>query len=170
MTTRLQSVLFWSIAAATVAVYLVMVAWSLPRIAVAAGGLAPFDMRPTGYSAEEGRAFLAALSPEGRSFYLDVQHRLDLLYPGLLALTLILALRRLAPGWPGLVLSAIALAGAGFDWAENAAVTGLLTQEPEDSALILANRLTLAKSACTTVALTALLVLLFQSGVRRWRR
>jgi hypothetical protein len=170
MTRRWQSVLFWGIAAATLAVYLAMVLWSLPKIAALAGGLRPFDMRPLGYAPDEARAFLGALTLEGRGFYQTVQHRLDLAFPGLLALSLVLAFRRLAPGRWGLLFSLIAVLGAGFDWAENAAVGHLLSQGASDNAVTLASRLTLAKSACTTVAMTALLVLLLRAGLRRWWR
>lgn len=162
-------ILLWCIAAVTLAVYLAMVLWSLPRIADWAGGLAPFDMRPFGYTPAEARAFLAALPEEGRVFYRDVQHRLDLAFPGLMALSLVLAFRRLAPGVTGLALGLLALAGAGFDYAESAAVSGLLSGEPTDTDLVAASRLTLAKSVATTLALSALLILLVRAGLRRWR-
>lgn len=169
MSSRVPLSLLWCVVAVTLAVYLVMVLWSLPRIADWAGGLAPFDMRPLGYSPEEARAFLAALPEEGRAFYLNVQHRLDLAYPGLLALSLVLAFRRLAPGALGLALGIVAVTGAGFDYAENAAVTRLLGADPTDAALVSASRLTLAKSVCATLALSGLLILLVRAGLRRWR-
>ncbi len=170
MRTLWQSILLWIVIAATLGVYAVMVAWSLPKIAAMAGGLPPFDMRPLGYSAESARSFLAALSSEGRTFYSTVQHRLDLIFPGLLALMLSMLFLRLSPGWRGRALSLLAVAGAVFDWSENAAVAGLLAQEPTDAALELASWLTILKSACTTLAMTALLVLLVLAGFRRWRR
>ena len=165
-----RPILLWFVIAAVLAVYLVMVVWSLPKIAAMADGLPAFDMRPLGYTLAEARSFLAALSPEGRAFYTGVQHRLDLVFPGLLALMFLFLFRRLAPGWPGQALSLIALAGAAFDWAENAAVAGLLAREPTDETLVLASRLTLLKSACTTLAMTTLLILLARAGLRRWRR
>ena len=75
---------FWISFIFATGVYLSMVFWSLPFIAGQAGGLAPFDMRPTGYSVTEARAFTQALTEEGRAFYLDVQHKLDFAYPALL--------------------------------------------------------------------------------------
>jgi hypothetical protein len=169
MQNRRSLLLLWCVVAVTLAVYLVMILWSLPKIADWAGGLLPFDMRPLGYSPEEARAFLAALPAEGRAFYQTVQHRLDLIYPGLFALSLILAFRRLAPGAQGMALAAVAITGAGFDYAENAAVEALLSGEPTDAALVTASRLTLAKSVCTTLTLCGLLVLGVRAGVRRWR-
>ena len=41
-----------------------------------------FDMRPTGYTFVEAHAFLIALPPEGTTFYLNVQEKLDVAYPG----------------------------------------------------------------------------------------
>ena len=41
---------FWTLFAATVIVYAVMMMWSLPIIATQAGGLTPFDLRPAGYA------------------------------------------------------------------------------------------------------------------------
>ncbi|MFM7334360.1 MAG: hypothetical protein ACKO1H_08095 [Tabrizicola sp.] len=169
MSNREPLLVLGGVVSVTLAVYLTMVLWSLPRIADWAGGLVPFDLRPLGYSPEEARAFLAALPVEGRAFYLTVQHKLDLAYPGLMALSLILAFRRLAPGGMALAMGLLAAAGAGFDYAENAAVSGLLAGVPTDAAVIAASRLTLAKSACTTLALSVLLILLVRAGLRRWR-
>jgi hypothetical protein len=167
----MRGVLFWALVVANGAVYLAMVLWSLPEIARMAGGVAPFDLRPMGYAPDEARAFLAGLSDEGRAFYLGVQHRLDLVFPGLQAVTLILAFHCLAPGPLAWALSVVAAASAGFDWAENAAVAGLLAvPEPEVGAILWASRLTVLKSACVSVAMTALLALLARAGWTRWRQ
>jgi hypothetical protein len=80
--------LFWTLLAVTLGVYLVIVLWSLPRIAAEAGGIVPFDMRPAGYSLDDAKGFLTALSDSGRAFYLGTQHLLDLAYPALLGVTL----------------------------------------------------------------------------------
>jgi hypothetical protein len=166
----MRKVLFLTVLLATGAVYLAMVLWSLPELSRLAGGNLPFDLRPMGYTPTEARAFLAALGDEGRAFYRGVQHRLDLVFPGLFALSLILAFSRLAPRSLSLILSAVAAAAAGFDWAENAAVAWLLTEPtPTDAAIVTASRLTLLKSLCVTLAMTGLLVLLLRSGWRRWR-
>jgi hypothetical protein len=165
---------FWSVIAATLAVYLVMVIWSLPKVAEAAGGLVPFDLRPLGYSETEARAFLAALSDAGRRFYADVQHRLDLAYPALMAASLSLCFGRLigsrAIRW---TLIAVALGAMGADYAENVMV-GQMLEFPSDSApadlIARASTATVVKSTLGAVAITAVLVAV---GVRiggRWRR
>lgn len=170
MTREMGWAFFWVTIGTTNAVYLTMVLWSLPKIAGMAGGLQPFDLRPMGYSPDEGRAFLAAITPEGRSFYADVQHRLDLAFPGLLALTLILSFHRLAGRRLALILSALAAIGAAFDWAENRAVAQLLAAPVlNDADIRMASQLTLAKSAAVTLAVTALTVLLVRAGWQGWR-
>ncbi len=83
--------IFWIMFAVMLGVYLVMVLWSLPLLMADAGGLPAFDLRPAGYSHDEAQAFLAALSPEGRAFYLDVQQWLDTAYPALLGVVLVMA-------------------------------------------------------------------------------
>ena len=103
--------IFWLVFAAMLGNYLAMILWSIPRISAEAGGLAIFDMRPAGYSFEEAKTFLAALSPDGARFYVQVQHRLDSAYPALLAVTLGWAIIRLAPAswgvWRWLILPTV---------------------------------------------------------------
>lgn len=162
---------FWICFFAATGLYLVMVLWSLPLISEAAGGDVPFDMRPTGYSGEEARAFLTALSDEGRAFYLAVQHRLDSIYPGLLGVTLALGLMLVYRGWVaalGVVLSAgVALA----DYMENMAVATMLRVGPEgvsDAMADAASGWTLLKSGLSTVVFLALLIGALRIGWRRW--
>jgi hypothetical protein len=142
-----------------------MLTWTLPAITAEAGGAPPFDMRPFGYTAEEARAFLAALTESGRDLYLHVQHRLDMAYPALLASTLGLGILLLCPQQAGkwkwaLVLAAIP--GSLFDYLENVLVARLLKSAPEfvDAELIAAaSRATVLKSLFTTLAMIVLLVL-----------
>jgi hypothetical protein len=175
---KAESVAFWILFAVTVVVYGAMVLWSLPRIAAAAGGLAPFDMRPTGYSFDEAKGFLAALSPDGFAFYLGVQGKLDAIYPALLAATLFFAIATLVPMRLGVwrwVLALIAIPGAVFDYLENAAVSAMLTGGADGlttAAVSTADRWTVLKSAFTAVAMITLVLLLVGRLVRRllWRR
>jgi hypothetical protein len=164
---------FWALFAVTTAVYLVMILWSLPRVAAAAGGAAPFDLRLLGYGFDEAQAFLAALRPDGAAFYLGVQHRLDIAYPALLALTLFFAIRALAPRRgpiPPPLLALIALPGAVFDYLENAAVAAMLRLgasgvTPEIVAR--ASLWTILKSAFTAIAMVVLVVL---AAMALWKR
>jgi hypothetical protein len=176
MTRRQQAAMFWALFAATTLVYVIMVFWSLPKISAMAGGQMPFDLRPMGYSLEEARNFLGALSDEGRAFYLGTQHSLDTLYPPLLAATLGLGSWIMSPASSRLVrmlLSGLAVPGMGFDLAENHAVSGLLAMPVaaiDAEAVMIASALTALKSLFTTIAMTTLLVLTLAWAWRRWKR
>ena len=167
---------FWSVVAVTLAVYAAMVAWTLPRIAAEAGGLPPFDMRPMGYSAEEAMAFLGALSGAGRSLYLGLQHKLDLVFPALAALTFILSFRYLFRGAPAVLfwaLAACSIAGMGFDYLENLRVAELLRTPLDDvsgSDISKAAQATGMKSALNTFSGIALVIGIAVHAAKRVRR
>lgn len=140
----------------TLGVYLVMVLWSLPRIAEAAGGAQPFDMRPLGYTPDAAWAFLEALPQDMKRFYSHVQHRLDMAFPVLLALWIAVSATWLFPRPLVHAVSLVALIGMAADLSENAAVARLLDSYDAETARAAA-RWTVIKSACATLALTALL-------------
>jgi len=120
---------YWVLVVATAAVYLSMVVWSGPRLSHAAGGLMPFDVRLFGYRPAAALAFLKALGPDGRAFYLDVQLRIDALFPGLFGLVTGIALwwlyaeKSVPMRVAILVLPAL---GAAFDYLENARIAAML--------------------------------------------
>jgi hypothetical protein len=168
--------LFWIIVAATLVVYFVMLAWSIPRLSAAAGGLAIFDMRPAGYDFAAAQAFLSALTPEGKAFYLGVQHRLDLAYPALLAIATSWAILIVAPpGWGRIryLLILPAIAGMAFDYLENLAVTAMLQAGAEGvtpELVARASGFSRAKAAFSSLSLILLIVLLLLRLLRRRRR
>lgn len=167
--------LFWLILASALGLYAVMLAWSIPTISTAAGGLPIFDMRPTGYDFAAATTFLKALSAEGRRFYLQVQHRLDLVYPPLLALATAWATLWLAPtgwrrAWPLLVAPAVF--GAIFDLLENSAVTALLTAPLDQitpAAVARASHFSQLKAAFNIVSMLLVLLVLLLWAIR-WRK
>jgi hypothetical protein len=165
--------LFWAVIAATVTVYAVMLGWSLPAISDAAGGRAVFDMLPAGYSFAEARAFLAALSPEGADFYLRVQHRLDLIYPALLAISTGWAMVRLAPRWRWrTALLLVPIPGMVFDYLENRAVAAMLSAGADGltpEMVAQASRFSQLKAIFSTLSLGLLLMLILAWAFRRWR-
>ena len=172
-----RRVAFWILLVATVAVYVVMINWSLPLIAERADGLRPFDLRPIGYDYAEAKAFLAALKPEGAEFYLGVQHRLDSIYPALLAATLFFAIVMIAPKLLGAwrwVIALIAIPGAVFDYLDNSAVSAMIAAGPDgitEADVADASLWTALKSAFTTIAFVVLLAFLVVWVVsRRGRR
>jgi hypothetical protein len=158
---------------ATAAVYLVMVLWSLPRISEGAGGLLPFDLRPGGYSYEDARAFLTAIDTQATTFYLTTQHRLDLLYPPLLATSLAAGMIWAWRGWPLWFIGSfiiLGFLGAAADYAENLRVAAMLKAGPEEitaEMVAAASTASLAKAGFTTLASLALVLGLLR---RAWKR
>ena len=165
--------IFWLMFAVMTGVYLVMVLWSIPQIVADAGGLLAFDMRPMGYSFDEAGAFLEALSDEGRLFYLNVQQMLDSAYPALFAvvMVMVMAFTHLFRRLPRVLAIAFALAGAGFDYLENAAVAVMLRagDSVTETMVATASRWTVLKSGAVTLALVALLIGLGMAFIRRQR-
>lgn len=160
---------YWTCFAAALAVYGTMVVWTLPGIAAEAGGLAAFDMRPTGYSAEEARAFLAALTTRGLALYTGPQRWLDLVYPALLAVVLAGGTRALFPrGLLAIVVIGCVIGGMGADYLENMRVAALLAGEHSDASIAAASQATVFKSALTSVAMIAILMRLLHVSFRKW--
>lgn len=159
----------------TIGIYLTMVMWVLPKISAAANGLIPFDMRPTGYTHEEAINFLQALSVEGRDLYLGLQHTLDTLYPGLLAIVLVIAFAKLAtPLWAA-IFGLFAIAGNACDYLENIGVKNMLAAFDSSSEMVTLEMVatvsdwTVFKSAATSIAYIALLVLLIKWAIVKVR-
>jgi len=161
---------YWLVVAVTLGVYAAMLIWTLPGISAGAGGLAPFDMRPTGYSADDARAFLAVLSDDARQLYLGPQAMLDRAYPILLAVVLGGAIWMLfSASWLRWGLLGAVGIGMIADFVENARVAAMLAQvAPVSDAMAQgACRATVVKSAASGIAIVAVL-----AGAARamWRR
>ena len=134
----------WLVAALLVAsgvLWALMLFGPLAQLSHLAGGAAPFDVRPFGYSDDEARAFLAAIGEQGRHYYGYRELPLDMIYPPLYAVS-----RGLALWWltmPGRVraaplsrrwrtaLVAIPVAMASLDMIENACIARMLSTWPE---------------------------------------
>jgi hypothetical protein len=166
---------FWISFIIGAAIYLVMAAWSLPTITAAAGGALPFDLRPLGYDFNESQAFLQALSGDGRQLYLNVQQRLDIFYPALLAVSLGTAIVLVLPKRLGLWRWAFALfsvPGSLFDYRENMLIRRMLTEpvsELDPALVAAASMATTLKSVFTALAMSAFLVAVVLWLVRRRR-
>ncbi|MEJ6393637.1 hypothetical protein V8J82_10245 [Gymnodinialimonas sp. 2305UL16-5] len=123
------------------------------------GGALPLDARLIGYSVDEARAYLAALTAPARAIYLNDMRVLDTIFPVCLAVFLaapmIWALRGV---WRALALLPIAFLLA--DLGENAQIAALLrTDEPSDAMIAAASTMTRVKFAlliASAIALTAL--------------
>lgn len=174
MLQRNIKIVFWLIFAVTTGIYLTMLSWSLPMITNAAGGLTPFDMRPSGYSFEEAKAFLTALPADMTTFYRETQIGvLDTYYPALLALTLFLAIGLLAPkklkfwGW---VLALIAIPSAVFDYMENTNINLMLFLGPDNINMEIVARASARSVAKATFSTLAMSIVLIFGIVKLWNR
>lgn len=167
-------ILFWGLFGLTLAIYAAMLGWSLPFIASAAGGLVPFDMRPGGYSLAEAYAFLDTLSSDGAEFYLNVQQKLDIAYPGLIALTLLFAIGALLPRGFGTwrwVVAAVALPVGVFDYLENHAVAQMIeagSRGLTSDLVAKASQWSVFKAGASTVAMSVVLVLLLWRAAQKF--
>ena len=170
----LRAALYGILVVATALVYALMVLGTLPAISREAGGLMPFDLRPSGYSFAEAQTFVTALSAEGRALYLGLQHTLDLFYPALLAGFLVWSIRAQATAVGGrraggmhIIGSVAAVLGMVFDYLENRAVAAMLrAADLQEGMVSAASNWTLAKSAASTVAMVVLLALLVWRVIR----
>ncbi|NTT86257.1 hypothetical protein [Tabrizicola fusiformis] len=161
---------YLALAAVVLALWALMVTVTGPAIRKAAGGLAPFDLRITGYDLAEVQTFLGRISAPGRDLYLEAQMRLDTLFPVLLGLFLTWSFVVLYPRLPAIGLAIIAMAGAGADLLENARVAAML-RAPEVTAEMAAaaSQATVAKWALDGLALTAFALAVAVSALRRLR-
>jgi hypothetical protein len=137
--------------------YAVMIGVTLAQLEAVSGHV-PFDMRPLGYRPAEAATLLDALGGAGRAYYVSRQIPLDMLYPALLALTLIATIHWFGQRLPtsrivrlGMVLS---VASAMLDYVENAGIAAMIWCWPELPAPLVhaASTATIAKSALTTSA------------------
>ena len=159
----------------SVILYGVMALWSFPLIAANANGLEGFDLRFMGYSVDDARAFLTALNDAGRTHYLTTQAQLDLAYPAILSLTLIIGMLRfgvrLRVFWR-ILLVLLPFAAGALDYVENALVAQLLSAQPEDvtdAMITQASLVTMAKSMLYALSIALVIVLAAAFAVRRRR-
>jgi hypothetical protein len=167
----------WLVATLLVAsgvLWAVMFFGPLAQLARLAGGAAPFDVRPFGYSYDEARAFLSTIGEAGRHYYGHRELPLDMIYPPLYAVS-----RGLALWWltmPGRVrtaplplqwrcaLVALAVVMASLDTIENVCIARMLATWPALSpALVqissLATRVKIMAGALTELSMAVLAVL-----------
>ena len=120
----------------TTGIYFIMLLITLPHLRDAAGGMYPLDMRPLGYDSTYISSLFDALGDDGRRYYLTKQLPLDMLYPGLFALTYTLSIATLqtALRWdsrPNRILRLAPVLTGVFDYLENFTALLLLALYPK---------------------------------------
>ncbi|MEE2945066.1 MAG: hypothetical protein VX444_07830 [Pseudomonadota bacterium] len=157
---------------AAVGFYLMMIFVTLAHIETLSG-LRPFDMRPGGYSVELANSLINDLGANGRRYYLTRQIPLDLIYPALMALTLVSMLKWLGSRDVSQKLVRIgiwfSLAAAIADYLENAGICFMIMSWPEMSSktVLAASVASMLKSGLTTVAV---LIVLLGVGLGAFKR
>ena len=144
-------------------IYLIMINITLEYIETLSG-LQPFDMRPGGYSPEQANALLNALGADGNRYYLTRQIPLDLMYPALMAITLISIFKWLATKYVAQKLTKIgvwlSLGAAVADYLENVGIVVMILNWPEPQIYLVhaASTASIAKAGLTTLAVLAVVI------------
>lgn len=148
----------------TMAVYSLMLFWSMPRVLAGAPEMRLFDMSPSGYSYSQALSLLGALGKTGRAAYLFPQLALDFIYPGLFAACYSLMLvwlfsRRFPLASPVFHLALLPLLAGLADYTENVLIIRMITGFPDISPGLVsaASAATVLKSILTSICLTAVL-------------
>ncbi len=164
----------------SVAVFLAMTALEFLYFRQLSGGLPSLDVRVTGFTPDEGMAWLTALGRRGSEIIL-VWHYLtfDLLFPALLSVTLVSVIVALArrmstfralPAQVQAVFALVLVLPYTFaDYAQNLAVARLLSDflSANPDSLSLASTLTVFKFALLAVPLIVIAVLAMVGQTQR---
>lgn len=149
--------------AASQIVYFTMLIVTIPAIQDKANGMKIFDLMAAGYSPQYVASFLESIGEKGRNIYLMNQIPLDLLNPGLMAVTgaIIITLFSKKINHRLGVIIFIPIFGAVFDYLENAMVAVMLISFPNvpTSIVMISSIFTILKMVLDTLYLVLLMVL-----------
>ncbi len=144
---------------AAMIVYTIMMTYTLPKIQDEANGYEVFDLRPMGYTVEEGEMILEQLSDEGLRTYQFIQLPLDFFYPILLALfcyylwgALTLSMKIYKLRW---IMFSVML----FDYLENLGIYWILSQRTAIS-IRATSVMSVMKAMSTTLVMSSILILI----------
>jgi len=154
------------------AVYSLMLLYTIPQVERYAPGMKLFDLSPSGYSLEYTLELLGALGVKGRDTYLYQQLPVDFVYPGLFAVACCLLLswlfaKSLKASSRLFYLCFVPVAAGLFDYLENIYIVSMLTSYPNVTELhvAFASILTILKTTFTT----AFFVLLIVGAILFWK-
>jgi len=157
----------------SMAIYLVMLLVTIPRIMSISGGMKILDMMPAGYDAPYVNELFEKLGDAGRKAYLTQQIPLDLIYPALygIGFCLVLAwfLKRMGKLGCNLIYFCLLPVAAGiFDYCENFGIITMLQAYPEIPASLVSvtNLFSILKSSLTSVYFIVLIVVIITFGVK----
>ena len=152
-------------------VYAFMLTVTIPKVMSFAGGMKLLDMMPTGYSVEYVASLFKALGENGRHVYLFNQLPVDMIYPGLFAVSycLVLAyfLNKLGKLESPLFYFCLLPIFSGLsDYCENIGIITLLNIYPENSFRLsqVTSVFSILKSFSTTIYFIVLTIALIALG------
>lgn len=152
---------------ATMSVYAWIVFASIPAVLEEAPDLVLFDMSPLGYSFEFAVQLLDGIGEEGRRRYLFHQLPIDLVYPGLFAVTYTLMLIWVAGKFANkkswlFTLAYIPFVAGILDYLENLGIFIMLVSYPDlDSGIVLSASICTVLKSVMTVLFYVLLIYSF---------
>jgi len=158
-------------------IYIFMLAVTIPKTMEFSKGLKLLDMMPGGYNSEYIKNLFSTLGEEGRSVYLYNQIPIDMLYPGLFAISycLVMAfflqkLQKLDTGY--FYLTLIPFVAGIADYSENFGIITILNNYPDVSQLsmVLTNIFTIVKSTVTAVYFVALIITMAIFGFKTFNK
>lgn len=158
----------------TTAVYLLMILITIPKVAAFADGMKLLDLLPLGYQSEYVYRLMTSLGEDGRNAYLFNQIPLDMVYPGLFAITyaLIFAyflkmIGKLHSSYFYLCYLPV-IAGL-FDYFENFGIISIILTYPGNSEKLngVTSVFSVIKSLSTTIYYFSLIFLLLFIGISR---
>lgn len=148
----------------TMAVYLLMLSVTIPRVQSYASDTALFDLSPMGYTHAQALTLLESLGRAGRDAYLFPQLAIDFVYPGLFAICFSLMLiwlyaKRIQPDSKWLYVAMLPVLGGLFDYVENILIIRMITSFPDvtEGLVSAASSATLLKSAFSTASFLLLI-------------
>lgn len=149
----------------TMAVYLLMLLYTIPKVENFAPGIALFDLSPAGYSYQHAASLLETLGETGRSVYLYQQLPADFIYPGLFAISYSLLLiwlfaKSFKPDSKIFYLAIVPVFGGLFDYLENVCIVLMIKSFPDLSGelVAIASTFSILKSVFTTAFFLLLFV------------
>lgn len=159
------------------AVYLVMLLYTIPKVGQYAPGMKLFDLSPGGYSFGYAVELLDVLGSKGRDLYLYQQLPLDFIYPGLFAVSCCLLLfwlfsKSLNSTSKMFYFCLIPIVAGMFDYLENICIVLMLKSYPDvtESLVSTASFMTILKSGFTTAFFVLLLMGIVLFLKRKWIR
>ena len=156
-------------------IYLTMLTVTIPKLTGFADSLKILDMMPTGYSPTYVNSLLDTLGPDGRHFYLFYQLPLDMVFPGINAVTFCMIFGYFFQklGRIDSILFYICylpLFAGLFDYCENIGIITMLNSYPGNPVILstITNLFSILKSSLTTIYSLILIFVLIAFTLKRF--